>query len=160
MPVAHESNQVVVIGLGNADRGDDAVGLEVARRLREHKPANTRVIEHTGDTLAMIDVWNEVAVTYVVDAALCGKPPGTVHRIENDAGGARREMLRCSSHAFGFLETLELARALGRAPRRLIIYAIEGRRFEVGHALSLELVVAAEIVTQRMLAEIAAESAS
>lgn len=153
-----EPAQVVVIGLGNPDRGDDAIGLDIARRLRGHVPDDVRVVEVTGDALTLIDAWDESAVTYVIDAALSGRAPGTVHRIENDDCCVPRDMTRCSGHAFGLAEALELARALGRAPRRLVIYAVEGECFDLGRGLSADVAAAAEAVTQRLLGDIAGHS--
>ena len=40
----------LVIGIGNAARGDDAAGLIAARRLGG-------VLERGGDPLALLDVW-------------------------------------------------------------------------------------------------------
>lgn len=40
--------QVLVIGVGNAYRRDDAVGLVVARRLREKDLKGLTVIEESG----------------------------------------------------------------------------------------------------------------
>jgi hydrogenase maturation protease len=44
--------------------------------------------------------------------------------------------MRCSTHALGVAEAIELARALGRLPARLEVYAIEGARFTAGAGLS------------------------
>ena len=145
---------ILVAGLGNRHRGDDVVGLEVARRLRERAPQCVRVVEAGGGGLELMDRWEHPMVTYVVDAAQCGDPPGTIYRFENDSGSRSREIVRCSSHAFGLVETLDLARALGREPRHLVVYAIAGCRFEAGQGLSPEVSAAADTVTQQLLEEI------
>jgi hydrogenase maturation protease len=44
--------------------------------------------------------------------------------------------MRTSTHALGVPEAIELARALGRLPARLEVYAIEGARFTAGAELS------------------------
>lgn len=44
----------VIIGIGNADRGDDAVGLVVARKVRDAAPAGVTVTELDGDQLALL----------------------------------------------------------------------------------------------------------
>src|ERR1039457_2451863 len=53
---------------------------------------------------------------------------------------------RCSTHAFGVAEAVQLARVLERLPRRLLIYGIEGRRFDLGSAPSVEVVEASDRV--------------
>jgi len=49
---------------------------------------------------------------------------------------------------------VELARALGRLPPRLIIYGIEGKSFEAGAGLSPEVQAAVEGVVERVLREV------
>ena len=99
--LARPSNAPLVIGLGNAARGDDAAGLVAARRLGG--------VEHEGDLLALLDVWE-------------------------GADSAPRSST--STHAVGLAEAIELARTLGRLPARLVVYGIEGERFEAGTGLT------------------------
>ena len=63
---------------------------------------------------------------------------------------------RYSTHAFGAAEAIELARVLGRLPRRLIVVGIEGARFDAGVGLSPEVAAAVEDVARRGLDDIAA----
>ena len=44
-----------------------------------------------------------------------------------------------STHAVGIGEAIALARTLDRLPARLIVYAVEGRRFDAGLGLSDEV---------------------
>jgi hypothetical protein len=43
------------------------------------------------------------------------------------------------SHDFGLIAVLELADRLGRLPSQVVVWCIEGRRFEIGQSLSPEL---------------------
>ena len=144
----------VVIGVGNPDRGDDAAGLEVARRLRENRPEGVKVLEQLGDAARLMDAWRGSECVVLVDAARAGGPSGRVHRFN-----ARREslfaMLRhASSHSFGVAEALELSRALGTLPPRVVVYAIEGRSFEPGAGLSPEVEQAVARVAEHVLREV------
>ena len=65
-----------------------------------------------------------------------------------------REFFRFSTHAFGLAEAVELARALGRLPPRLIVYGIEGKSFEAGVGLSPEVGAAVQEVVERVLGEL------
>ena len=52
-----------------------------------------------------------------------------------------------STHDFGLAEAVELGRALGVLPERLVIIGIEGRAFAMGAAMSAEVsAAAAEVV--------------
>jgi hydrogenase maturation protease len=127
-----------VIGLGNAARGDDAAGLIAARRLNG--------VEHEGDPLALLDVWDGAESVVVIDAVRSGAVPGTIHRF--DAAEPLPAALRSSTstHAVGLAEAVELARALGRLPARLTVYGIEGERFEAGTGLTPAVSAAVEAV--------------
>jgi hydrogenase maturation protease len=126
----------MVIGVGNAWRGDDGAGLAVARRLRELSPAGVEVHELEGDATALVDTWSGADRVVVVDAAESGAPPGTVRRFDAHSGPLPVRSLRSSTHAFGVSDAVELARALGRLPGRLDVYAIEGATFTADDHLS------------------------
>jgi hydrogenase maturation protease len=126
----------MVIGVGNTWRGDDGAGLAVARRVRELSPAGVEVRELEGDATALVDTWSGAEQVVVIDAAESGAPPGTVQRFDARSQPLPVRSLRSSTHAFGVSDAVELARALGRLPRRLDVYAIEGASFTAGDRLS------------------------
>jgi hydrogenase maturation protease len=123
---------IVVIGVGNAWRGDDGAGLEVARRIAARPPEGVRVVVQQRDQICLFEVWDEADDAVIVDAASSGAPPGTIHRYDAGGGPLPARLSRSSTHAFGVVEAIELCRALGRLPRSLTVYAIEGESFEVG----------------------------
>jgi hydrogenase maturation protease len=106
------------------------------------------VEEFQGDGPALLARWHGAEAVILVDAAASGAAPGTVHRFEAHLSELPRELLRpTSSHALTAAEAVELARALGQLPPRLIVYGIEGRGFQMGAALSQEaLIAAAEVL--------------
>jgi hydrogenase maturation protease len=124
---------VLVIGVGNRDRGDDGAGPEVAARLRAQ---GVHAIEHAGDGLALIDLWDNHSAVVIVDAMVTGTTPGTVRRFDAAAGPLPRAAFAVSSHAFGLAEAVETARALGRLPASVLVYGIEGESFALGAGLS------------------------
>jgi hydrogenase maturation protease len=123
----------LVIGVGNPWRGDDAAGLEVARRLES---LGVRAIAHEGDGSGLLSHWDGVDAVVVVDAATSGAAPGTVHRFDASAGPLPTRLSSSSTHALGVPEAIELARALGRLPQALVVYAIEGESFDAGEGLT------------------------
>jgi hydrogenase maturation protease len=142
-----------VIGIGNPDRGDDAVGLEVARRIRDAAPPGVTVTELDCDQLALLDEWDGADEVYVVDAVCSGGEPGTVCRF--DASGALGARFRHrGTHTFSLADVIELARALHRLPVRLTGYGIEGATFELGAPLSEETEAVARTVAEQILHEL------
>lgn len=153
------SGWALVIGIGNQDRGDDAVGLHVARHLAARAAsegwAGVAVLEAAGDALALMEGWAGAARVVLVDAAAPGTAPGRIHRLDPMLVPLPREIALGSTHAFGLAETVELARVLGRLPERLVIYAIEAGGFEAGAALSPEVAASVAPVVARIAAELA-----
>jgi hydrogenase maturation protease len=142
-----------IIGIGNADRGDDAVGLMVARMVRVAAPAGVTVTEVDGDQLALLDAWDGPDDVYVVDAICSGGEPGGVCRF--DASGPLGDGFQLrGTHMFSLADVIELARALHRLPVRLTVYGIEGASFELGGPPSPEAEGAARTVAEQILHEL------
>ena len=146
---------LVVIGIGNSLRCDDAAGLEVARALRARAAERgIAVREHEGETLALLDAWHGARAVVLADAVHSGAAPGTVHRIDASCE-ALPDRFRSSSstHAVGLADAIELARALGRLPSRVVVFGVEGRRFAAGSRVSREVRAAIEPLAERVLEE-------
>lgn len=129
---------VVVIALGARHRGDDAIGPLVAAALHAGDPPY-HVVEGCDDTLSLLNAWDGAQLAIVVDAAVTGAAPGTVHRLDDATAPAVKNLARCSSHGLGLAEALQLGRVLGRLPARLVVFAIEAKTFDIGAAPSAEV---------------------
>ena len=75
-----------------------------------------------------------------------------MHRFDAAAGPLPARSLRSSSHHFGVADAIELARALGRLPPALRVYAIEGEDFGAGRALSPAVAQAVDAVAAELAA--------
>jgi hydrogenase maturation protease len=148
----------IVIGLGNEYRQDDAAGLLVARRLNGRMPCPVQ--EHAGESVGLMEYWKGRDTVIVADAVQSGVAPGTIRRFDATTAQLPGRIFRESTHAVSLVETVELARALNQLPRRLIVYGIEGRNFEAGIGLSLDVERAVEEVVERIARELSATDAS
>ena len=146
---------LLVIGIGNSDRGDDGIGPLVIRRLLGRVPDTEALVERNGDALALIDDWAGREAVVLVDAAAARATPGTVHRIDLRGDELLTDLGLSSTHAFGVADAVGLARALGVLPERVIVYAIEGENFDLGAPLSQLVAAAGEEVVNRVVTEIA-----
>jgi hydrogenase maturation protease len=146
---------VLILGAGNPFRQDDAAGLQVARRLRARVPAGVTVIEAEGDLVSAIETWREEEEVVLIDAMSSGVRPGTVLRFEAHDRPVPASFSNSSTHSFGLAEAVELARALGNLPPRVIIYGIEGKDFAAGEGISNEVEHAVGEVVERVLQDIA-----
>ena len=138
--------RLIVIGLGNPFRGDDAAGLALARALG----ADPRVIVHEGEPIDLLNRWEGADEVIVVDAVSSGAPPGTIHRLDPLAEPIQTALSQGSTHALGLAEAIELARALDRLPPQLSVYGIEGERFAAGQELSAPVARAVEEVRSEL----------
>jgi hydrogenase maturation protease len=153
---AKPAARVVLIGIGNEYRGDDAVGLVVARRLREKLGARATVLESDGEATRLMEAWEGADTVILIDAVSSGGEPGTLHRFDARVQPIPARFGSSSSHASGLAEAIELARALNRLPWRLIVYGIEGERFEVGVGLSSAVEKVVPKLVERLVQEVRA----
>jgi hydrogenase maturation protease len=147
---------VLVLGLGNSLRHDDAAGLEVVRRVAQRTGAgNFEVCEHEGEPLALLELWRDAEAVLLVDAVSSGAAPGTLHRADASSQPIPA-LLRSSTstHAVGIADAIELARALRRLPGRVLLFGIEGRRFDAGSGLSEEVAGAVGPLAEAVLSEV------
>lgn len=158
----------LVIGVGNRFRGDDGAGPAAVAELRRLAPAGLETITVEGHAAELLEAWVGADDVVAIDAArsrpapadpastgpaLSGPaPPGTVHRFDAVSAPLPAGLESGSTHGLGLPEAVELARALGKLPRRLTVYAIEGRDFTPGAALSEGV--------RRAVREVAAELAA
>jgi hydrogenase maturation protease len=122
---------VLVIGIGHPDRGDDAAGLLVARRLATTSSISLDVRESGGDLLTLVDDWAGAEAVILVDVVVGMGPPGEVRVLDLLAETAPAER-NVSSHGFGLGEAIALSRALGTLPKAFRLVGIEGSRFDIG----------------------------
>jgi len=144
---------VLVLAIGNPDRGDDGFGPAVAQRLRRRVHPTVRILERSGDALALIEDWDGIP-SVVIDAMAPISEPGQVHRFDLTDSPLPIGFAPSSSHALGVAETVELARSLGRLPQCLLAYLVEGEQFETGVPLSPVIAAAVADVAERVLAEL------
>jgi hydrogenase maturation protease len=138
--------------LGSRYRGDDAAGPLVGDLLRAR---GIDVLDCGDEPTRLIEPFAGLDVAVVVDAVRSEAEPGTVHRVEALDGALPRDLRLASSHAFGVAEAVDLARALGRAPRSVVVVGIEGRAFGMGDPVSPEVEAALERAAELVEAELA-----
>jgi hydrogenase maturation protease len=142
---------LVVIGVGNPYRGDDAVGHEVVRRLGQELGAceQVRLLLESGEGTRLMAAWQGAETAMLIDAVWSGAEPGTVHRFDAVTQPIQGVWWRTSTHTFGVAEAIALARILQELPARLLVYGIEGGSFAPGTGLSRAVAgVVPEVVAQ------------
>ena len=129
-----------VIGMGNPWMSDEGIGIHVITRLQRTEIADTIDILDLGTSgmRALHELEGRETVVFV-DCALMGEAPGTMRRFTPDDVETRKVQPRLSLHEGDLLSTIALARRLGKAPRRIVIFGIEPETIEPGESLSPDL---------------------
>ena len=159
-PRSNDRAALAIIGVGNGLRGDDAVGLEVARGLFD-LAAGHGVAVHPldGDCLRLLDRWAGTGTALIVDASRSERRAGSIAELDASATALPVDLRLRSSHAFGVAQAIELARALGTLPPTVLVYAIEGRSFAYGDGLTPAVATAAGVVGRRIRERVRAAAA-
>lgn len=157
--VTGDNPQNLVVGIGNRYRRDDAVGLMVARLVGMQSPNGVTVIEGVYDAYTLIDEWGRSESVYMIDCAVSGLEAGFIHRFDmlRDTVPARM-FACCSTHSFSLTGAVEAARVLGRLPRELILFGIEGSDVSRGFGLTAAVDAAARRLARSIVTELIGQS--
>lgn len=133
------NRRVHIIGTGSPF-GDDRFGWAAAEALRDSPTLNddafrwieVSILDRPG---AMLPVhWQAADIVILLDAVRSGVAPGTRHCL--DARNLPDADMLCSSHGFGVVSAIGLARALGNMPSRLLLRGVEADPSWSGFCLS------------------------
>jgi hydrogenase maturation protease len=137
--------RVLIAGIGNIFLGDDAFGVEVAKRMAGRPMApDIRVVDFgiRGIDLAYALLENYERII-LVDTALRGEAPGTLYLIEPlvEESGTMR------THEMRPVEALSAARAMGAGLANVVIVGCEPESFGTEDELQtgLSVTVAAAV---------------
>lgn len=132
--------KLVVIGLGQEMRGDDAVGIELVRYWQARHPqtcaAAMRVELAPLPGLELLELLDGAEAAILVDAVQ-GPNPGMVHVVDRH----QLASFGCdtaSAHGWGAAETLELAAQVDSEilPAQILFLLIEAATVELGVPMS------------------------
>lgn len=122
--------RILVAGIGNIFMGDDAFGVEVARRLAEREwPAGVRVVDFgiRGFDLAYA-LQDGYETTILIDAYPCGDAPGTLYVVEPDVASLGPEQADSGvvdAHGMDPVKILRLAASMGGPLKRMLLVGCE-----------------------------------
>jgi hydrogenase maturation protease len=127
-------SQILVAGVGNIFKGDDAFGVEVARRLAQRPvPAGVKVVDFgirgIDLTYALLDGYD---AAILVDTAKRGAAPGTVSVVapeRRSTGPVSPDDLFLEPHDLDPAKVLRVVKALGGGCERILLVACEPETF-------------------------------
>jgi hydrogenase maturation protease len=142
---------ILIAGIGNIFLGDDAFGVEVARRLAERKlPETVRVVDFgiRGFDLAYA-LQDGYETTILVDACPHGEAPGTLYVIEpdlKDLDDPAAPQAAIEAHAMNPVNVLRMARAMNIDVKNVLLVGCEpeplgGEEGQMGLSAAVEAAV-------------------
>ena len=146
----------IVIGIGNPDRGDDAVGVQVARQVASER-LDVVVLE-CDDPSEALDAWEPEDTVVVTDAISSGGRPGDIHVVDVfEQKLPAGKWSAAGTHAFGLAAVVELARSLDLLPNRLVVVGVEAGQFDDGAPMSQAVQAAVPAAADAVFTAIDAE---
>ena len=112
------------------------------------------MLEREGEPTGLIETWADAEALWLVDAVSSGAPPGTVHRVDASHDELPEQFGGGSTHHFSLGEAVAMARALGRLPDHVVVFGVEGERFEIGDELTPEVAAAVPVVVAAVRGEV------
>jgi hydrogenase maturation protease len=174
----------LLVGVGSM-LGDDQVGWLVAERVARQLTAQSEdpgSLKHgapfvlkssSGDIgvrlatipLDVLDWMDGVRRLHVVDACRSCHSAGEVHRFDwsflstiaqTDSPDSALQIGGHTTHDYGIVDVLRLAEQTGRLPPEVVVWAVDGKRFELGDKMTCQVEQVVPIVSDRILTEVSA----
>ena len=130
------TKKTLVLGIGNAWRGDDAVGLLAAQALRARKLPGVTVMEASIVDPSLIALWQGYERLVLIDAVVSGAAPGSVHCFDLSQRPLPTDLFSCSTHSFDLAAVIELARTLRQLPPQVWLFGVEAHELSSGQPVS------------------------
>jgi hydrogenase maturation protease len=151
-------NDIVVIGIGQALRGDDGAGLEAVRCWQKRFPrtaASVRVEIIGSPGLELLDLLQGTCAAILVDALQASSPPGSIVRLAPEDLSSFSSSER-SAHGWGLAETLQLGLVLHPvlANVKMILLGIVGSEFNLGAEINPRIRSVLDTVADRVEIEL------
>jgi len=125
--------KTLIIGIGNAKRGDDSAGILAAEKLAGRGKIGAEIVQCQGEAGELLDLWKDFCEVILIDAVNGTGETGSVFKFNASEDKIPAEMFHgVSTHNFGLAEAVELGRIIGNLPERVIVFGIAGENFNIG----------------------------
>lgn len=127
-------NRQAIIGIGNPNRSDDAIGWHAIDLLKKNPPAHTDLVKASGEMTELLELFSQYDTIHCIDAASGLKMPWM--RFETLEELAKNTTAQTSTHGLGLLEAIKMAKTLETLPKTLIIWAIRAGNYKMGQPVA------------------------
>lgn len=131
--------KITVLGIGNILLRDEGVGVRVVELLKDSDlPEEVELVDGGTATLNLFPILAETEHLIVIDAVKGGMPQGTLYRLK-PKDLKPTEGSAVSLHDLGLLQALDMAKAIGKMPKSVMIFGVEPKKIDWGMELSPEI---------------------
>jgi len=120
--------RILIAGIGNVFHGDDGFGCEIARQLEKCAlPPGVTVVDFGTRTHDLAHALHDpYDIVILVDAAPCGKDPGTLYLIEPDTHQLEEcECADADALSMNPIAAIQMAQALGGVHAKIYVVGCE-----------------------------------
>jgi hydrogenase maturation protease len=153
--MANKPPKILIAGVGNELRQDDAFGVLLALKLREEAffPSSVNVMEIGSAGIHLVQqLFDKYDVLILLDIVKWGGPAGTIHFKEVDVKDVaqlpsdERDEFLADMHYINPLKALMMAKAINILPKQVIFLGCESEQHEeIGIGVSKEVEAAIPI---------------
>jgi len=147
--MANKPTKILIAGVGNELRQDDAFGVLLAKKLREEAnlPDSVKIMEIGSAGIHLVQqLFDKYDVLVLLDVVSWGGEPGTIHFKEIDVKDIRelpaeaKNEFMADMHYINPIKALMLAKALNLYPQKVLFLGCESAAHdEIGVGLSAEV---------------------
>ena len=150
MSTSH-GRSILLVGIGNEFRGDDAVGLLVTERIRRLNCSHVEILTLSDHLDSLLDLWPNYELAILVNAICSGAEVGTIYCRDLLRQPLPHTVTTTSTHSLDPLQLVRMARTLNRCPRNLFLVGIEGCDFAAGASISHHVRTALPLAVEQIL---------
>ncbi|ADC90036.1 hydrogenase maturation protease [Thermocrinis albus DSM 14484] len=147
--------RLVLVGCGNPLRGDDGVGPRLIRYMWEKGvPPGVKLVDGGTSGLDVIFHMEGAEEVILVDACYTGSEAGSIYCVPAEEVEELPDLREANLHSIKWFHALALAKEMmppEKRPKRITVYLIEGKNFQLGEDLSEEVKRAMENLAQHLI---------
>ncbi|MGI2336773.1 MAG: hydrogenase maturation protease [Dehalogenimonas sp.] len=114
----NNTEQTLILGIGNVIMGDEGFGIHVLRRLKEYTfPDHIRLHDGAVAGFDLLGHLEGVERLVIVDVMITDLEPGEIGWMEMDASFNAPNKTDLSFHQVGIVELLQIAELVGHKPK-------------------------------------------
>ena len=120
------SNNTLVIGVGNLLMSDEGIGVEVVRQLsnKQSEYPSVDFIDAGSAGLSLLHLIANRKKAIIIDCARMGLEPGAIRRFTSDDIRSIKNLNHYSLHEADILQVINLSGQLGECPTEVVLFGI------------------------------------